>query len=237
MVLGCYLLVAYAIVPQFWDVYEWEHGTFNTDPRLTRTGDGHPGDPLNIAFVGSEDDLQQAMLAAGWYVADPLGLRSDLDIAVDTVLDRTFDDAPVSNLFLYGRREDIAFEQPLVENPRHRHHVRVWKKDSLSPDNRQLWIGSASFDKSVGVSHTTGQITHHIDEDVDAERDFLVQTLNRTAMLERSYQIPGFHAVLTGRNGGGDPWRTNGDLAVCIFAERSRDVLNNQPAGASENYR
>src|SRR6185369_11715834 len=102
------------------------------------------------------------MLAAGWHAADPLGLRSDLEIAADTVLARPYEDAPVSNLYLFGRKEDLAFEQPAGDDPRRRHHVRFWKSSKVDDQGRPAWVGSATYDQRVGLSHTTGQITHHI---------------------------------------------------------------------------
>ena len=74
------------------------------------------------------------------------------------------------------------------------------------------WIGSATYDKRVGFSHTTGQITHHISADVDAERDHLFESLKETGDLSDVQIIEGYHKVCEGRNGGGDPWHTDGRL-------------------------
>src|SRR5208282_6630706 len=96
--------------------------------------------------------------AAGWYPADAITFRSSVRIAVDSVFRRPDDDAPVSNLYLFGRKQDLAFEQPLGNSPRQRHHVRFWRSDKLDED-RPLWFGAATFDESVGLSHTTGEVT------------------------------------------------------------------------------
>ena len=134
------------------------------------------------------------------------------------MLDRSYNDAPVSRLYWDGRQEDLAFEQPVGDNPRHRHHVRFWCTKKLDPDGRPLWLGSATYDQSVGLSHTTGQITHHIAADVDAERDHVFATIEATQELTESYRVPGFHQIREGRNGGGDPWYTDGDLRVGVVA-------------------
>src|SRR5437868_5592951 len=83
-------------------------------------------------------------------------------------LRRPYDGAPVSSLYLFGRKEDLAFEQPVGDDPRHRHHVRFWQTDKLD-DGRPVWVGSAVFDRRVGLSRTTGQVTHVTAADVDAE--------------------------------------------------------------------
>jgi hypothetical protein len=209
-----YLVVAYLLMPALWVRYERRHPAIDQTPGITLTGDDHPGDPINVALVGSEADVKRIMLAAKWYPADPLGLRSDVKIAADTVLERPYAEAPVSNLFLWGRKEDLAFEQPVGDDPKQRHHVRYWKSDKLDDQGRPLWAGSITYDRRVGLSYTTGQITHHIGADVDAERDRLFGELKQTGDLADVQIIDGFHKVKSGKNGGGDPWHTDGRLFV-----------------------
>ncbi len=208
-----YLTVAYVVAPLIWERYADRHPSFDDNPRITKTSDGHPGDPLNVGLFGSQADIESTMKAARWYPAAALGLRSDLKIASDTVLSRPDDEAPVSNLFLFDRKEDLAFEQPVGDNPRQRHHVRFWKTNRLDDDDLPLWIGSASYDERVGLSDTTGQITHHISGDVDAERDHILKTLQQTGDVAVEY-LDNFQAQRSGRNGGGDLWKTDGRLGV-----------------------
>ena len=212
-----YLLVAYALMPIGWMRYTHRHPALDDVPGITQTADGIPGDPLNVALIGTETELKTIMAAAKWYPANPLGLRSDLGIAVDTVLKRPDDRAPVSNLYLWGRKEDLAFEQPVDNNPRQRHHVRFWRAENSAPDGRPVWVGSAVYDERVGFSRTTGQITHVTAPDIDAERDYLFECLKKTSDLSETYFVDNFHKVRKGRNGGGDPWETDGRLDVGII--------------------
>lgn len=207
-----YFVVTYLVMPTLWKRYEHKHPGLNDIPGITLTGSGIPGDPLNVTLIGTKADLVKIMLAARWYPADPLSLKSCLEIAEATVFKREYDAAPVSSLYLFGRKEDLAFEQPLGNNPRERHHVRFWKTDKIDPDGRPVWIGSAVFDKHVGFSSTTGQITHITSADVDMERDFLFQCLQKTGHLSETYVEKDYHKVREGRNGGGDPWKTDGNL-------------------------
>lgn len=209
---------AYLLMPLLWDVAESRHPSLGDLPNVTRTADNVPGDPLNVSLIGTENDLIKAMAAAKWYEAKPLSIRSDLKIAEATVLKRPDDQAPVSSLYLFGRKEDFAFEKPVGPDPRQRHHVRFWKTEKNDPDGRPVWIGSAAFDVGVGVSHRTGQITHHIDPNVDQERDLLFVDLNEAGDLTDEYVVPHFHKTLEGKNGGGDPWHTDGDLYVGVLA-------------------
>jgi len=213
-----YLAAVYLIVPYAWKRYVSHHPLSDDDPRVTVTGDGHPGDPLNVGLVGTEAEVKEIMRVAKWYPADPLGLKSDFRIGADTVLKRSYDQAPVSNLFLFGRKEDLAFEQPVGNDPRHRHHVRFWRSGEADEDGRCLWLGSASYDKGVGFSHTTGQVTHHIASDVDTERDHVRRGVEQTRGLSETHTVPGFHKAREGKNGGGDVWHTDGDLWVGVIA-------------------
>ena len=174
---------AYLIVPRLWALYFRRHPPLEQMARVTETGDGHPGDPINIALVGDEAELEHAMTAAGWFPANPITITSSVRIAADTVLRRPDDDAPVSNLFLFGRRQDLAFEQPITGGPGNRNHVRFWHWDEAYED-RLAWFGAATFDRSVGLSHTTGQVTHHIAPDLDAERDWLVSELQQAGVAQ-----------------------------------------------------
>jgi len=212
-----YLLAAYVVIPLGWKDYAHHHPSFDDNPRITQTGDGHPGDPLNVALIGTKEQVEAIMKAAKWDTAAALGLRSDIAIGVDSVLSRPDDEAPVSKLYLFGRKEDLAFEQPVGDNPRQRNHVRFWKIDGEDADGSPIWIGSASYDERVGLSHTTGQITHHIAPDVDKERDHLFADLEQTGDLSEQYTVDGFHKELEGRNGGGDKWVTDGDLDVGVI--------------------
>jgi LssY C-terminus len=212
-----YLVAVYLLIPALWERYAHRHPTFDDNPRITQTGDDHPGDPLNVALIGTKEQIGAVMQAAKWDPAAALGLRSDIKIAEDTVLSRPDVEAPVSNLFLFGRKEDLAFEQPVGDNPRQRNHVRFWKIDKANDDGRPIWIGSASYDERVGLSHMTGQVTHHIAPDVDKERDHLFTDLKQTGDLAEQYAVDGFHKELEGINGGGDHWYTDGKLFVGVI--------------------
>jgi hypothetical protein len=214
-----YLVVAYVVLPLAWRWRERRHPALDDAPRIAHTASGIPGDPINVGLVAAEEEIHRGMLAADWHPADPITLRSSIRIAGSTVFHREYEDAPVSNLYVWGRKQDLAFEQPVGDDARRRHHVRFWRSEKLDDDGRPLWLGAATFDTKVGFSHTTGEITHHISPDVDAERDKIIADLNRAGALADEYSIDGFHEKLDGKNGGGDPYHTDGRLAVGILAQ------------------
>lgn len=231
---GIWLILAYALLPMIWRHYE--HNPLLADaPKTTLTSQGIPGDPLNVGLIGSEEEVVRAVHAAGWSPADPITLKSSFRIATSVVFKRPDPDAPVSGLYLFGRRQDLAFEKPVGGNARHRHHVRFWKWADAGKVGRPLWIGSATFDISVGFSHLTGQVTHHIAADIDAERHGFIEDLIAVGWLSRTYQVTGVGATIAGRNGEGDRYFTDGELTIGVLttnaeAGRRPERLANPPA-------
>jgi hypothetical protein len=113
--------------------------------------------------------LVRAFHAAGWYPADPITLRTSVEIIGSVLLDRPYKSAPVSPLFYEGRREDLAFEKPHGGSADRRQHVRFWKVLESGTDGGPVWLGSATFDSGVTLSRDTGQVTHRIAAYTDGE--------------------------------------------------------------------
>ena len=213
-----YALLAYLVLPAFWTHHEHQKG-LATLPMVTRTAQGIPGDPINVGLVGDARDVLCAMQTAGWYPADPVTLRSSIEIAGSVLLDRPYRDAPVSPLFYRGRREDLAFEKPDGKSADRRHHVRFWKVLETGEEKRPVWLGDATFDRGVGVSHYTGAVTHHIDADIDAERAQFTADLEAAGMVNAKYQVTGIGPTMAGRNGGGDLYYTDGEVWILRLVE------------------
>ncbi|HEU4986747.1 MAG TPA: LssY C-terminal domain-containing protein [Rhizobiaceae bacterium] len=214
---AAYIAAAYFLLPDWWTRYELGLSR-QPDEMVTRTPQDIPGDPINVGFVGTRQDILHAMAAAGWNPADPVTLRSSIEIGLSVVLDRPYSDAPVSRLLFEGRPQDLAFEKPSGESADRRHHVRLWQT-ALRPENElPLWLGAASFDRGVGISHDTGQITHHIAPDIDAERDLLIADLEKICAVTSTMEIEGIGETEDGRNGGGDRYFTDGLVSVGFLA-------------------
>lgn len=212
-----YGAVAYALLPLLWRHYEHQQG-LASKPMITETAEGIPGDPLNVGLVGDEAELHRIMLAAGWHPADAITLRSSIAIAGSVVLDRPYDAAPVSTLFYEGRRQDFAFEKAIGGSADRRHHVRLWLVLAKGDEGRSVWLGAATRDLGVGLSHYTGQITHHIAADIDAERDALLADLTASRMVTALYKVSGMGPTLFGRNGEGDNYFTDGELRFAVIS-------------------
>jgi len=208
-----YGMTAYVVLPWAWTHYEHQKGLAGLT-MVTQTSQGIPGDPINVGLVGTREDVHCAMHAAGWYPADPITFRSSVEIVGSVVLRRPYKDAPVSTLYYQGRHQDLAFEKPVGESADRRHHVRFWEVLKQGDENRPVWLGSATFDRDVGLSRYTGQVTHHIGPNVDAERDGLTNDLKNSKVVEAVYEVSGVGPTFMGRNGEGDRYFTDGEVKV-----------------------
>jgi len=230
-----YTALAYVVLPAFWTHYEHQKGLANMS-MVTRTAQGIPGDPINVGLIGNEKEVLCAMNTAGWFPADPVTFRSSIEIAGSVLLDRAYHDAPVSPLFYLDRREDLAFEKPAGTSADHRHHVRFWKVLDKGEEQRPVWLGAVTFDRSVGLSHFTGAITHHIGPDIDAERLLLVTDIESAGMATAKYQVTGIGPTVAGINGGGDHYYTDGEVWILRLVEDCHkqtstvDVIPSPPA-------
>ncbi|MCU1514121.1 MAG: hypothetical protein JWO10_1211 [Microbacteriaceae bacterium] len=203
-----------------------------------RTSDGLLGDPINLALLGSEGQLHEAMTQAGWTMADDVTLATGWRIVRSTILRRSYLEAPVSPLLLFGRKQDFAYQQEVNGSPGKRHHVRFWR----APDGWRLpggrhaeWLAAGTYDRRVGFSLFTLQITHKIDANTDLERDHIVATVRAAESGVSVATIKDFSTGYHSRNGGGDAIATDGDLPVIDV--RAVDVAPGLAAGIPTDSR
>ncbi|WP_084252946.1 LssY C-terminal domain-containing protein [Devriesea agamarum] len=211
-----WVMLSYLTLPRLHQVLTWLYLPDYFIGR-TRTSDGVLGDPVNLAMDGDEWDIHVAMRRAGWVLADEITLRSSWKMAISTVFRRSYAAAPVSSLFLFGRRHDFAYQQEVGGSTTRRHHVRFWRVPDgwvLPGGHRAQWLAAGTFDRAVGLSMFTLQITHKIDEDIDVERDYIIDTLRYADPEVEVRTIKDFSTAYHDRNGGGDRLRTDGHLPV-----------------------
>lgn len=188
------------------------------------TGDG---DPLNLVVVGEWVDTMFPFAGRGWRLNEPVDATSSLKMAKAFVLGSVYDTAPVSPLYLFGRYQDVAFQKARSSVSR-RNHLRLW----LAPftvGGRSVWVGQISRD--IGVKLTTASwylTTHRISPFVDEERDYLLQDLMLTGLVERIGFSAGVGAATaeSGRtNLTRDPYVTDGLRLVVFLSDRLRSPL------------
>jgi hypothetical protein len=170
-------------------------------PRFTITGDGLPGDPVNVVLIGTRQQLQSAFAVAGWSEADRLGVASSWRMVRAFVFNSPYATAPFSTLYLFGRGQDIGFQKAIDDSPRKRHHIRFWASsltraeatvgtasfwlnaDLPAHHERVLWVGAGTKDTGLSLTKLTFQITHATDSDTNAERDFIIAELTKNRVI------------------------------------------------------
>src|SRR5712672_4211959 len=171
-------------------------------PSYTITGDGLPGDPVNIALIGTLPQLRTAFAALGWSEADRLSVASSWRMTRAFVFNSPYPTAPFSTLFLFGRGQDIGFQKAIDNSPRKRHHIRFWALNltraqdtwgaaglwlnaDRPPDNEHvLWVGAGTRDTGLSLTRLSFQITHATDSDTNAERDHIIDELMKNQLIE-----------------------------------------------------
>ena len=186
----------------------------------TATSSGVAGDPVNVAFEGSRAAILAAFSRAGWPQADPLSLKNDIRLAEAALDGHPYPKAPVSNLYLFDRAEDFAVEHEIGSVAK-RDHARFWYTGRTDPATHlDLWIGDASRDDGIKVLRKHGLpvgTTHHIDPDLDTERSRIVQLIRATGMVSTVIMEPGIGATRNAKNGGGDPFSTDGKVSLIVL--------------------
>lgn len=193
-----YVLTAYILIPAVSRIVQVFIKQPKHLPVYSVTPDGYASDPVNIGIIGTRDQLIYAMNRAGWEVADEHNLANMWREVVHTILRVPYPAAPMSSLYLFGRKQDIGFEIRISAKLWHRHHVRFWattydksskqlepssihwfprKEQKLHKDQRLLWLGAASKDVGLALIKHNAQLTHMIHPDTDAERDLIVEQL------------------------------------------------------------
>ena len=215
LLLPSYALLAYVLLPASWQRFQQRFP--RSEAPITYTAEAIPADPLNVAVVGSREQVIEALRAAGWESADRITLRSGWKDARSVLFNRPYPTAPMSTHYFLNRPQDLAFEQQIGGSPRRRHHVRFWRVDDPACPSRTLWLGAASFDATVGVSRFTGEVMHHIDPAVDRERERLLSDLEAAGEVESVSRVPNFGPAGRGQNGTGDPYVADGVLAIAVL--------------------
>jgi len=185
-------------------------------PCCTSSEDGTPGDPINIAFVGALDDVRAALVGRGWDVTAELTSASLGKMVQAFIFNSRYRYAPVSDLFLFHRAQDMAFQKARAVIDE-RNHIRLWLAP-VSFEGTPVWVGHISRDAAIKFSgRFWPPTTHVIDPAVDEARFYLEQDLLYSNRVRRFGVVDGVGAATIespGRNAEQDPYFTDGLRAV-----------------------
>ncbi|HET6178605.1 MAG TPA: LssY C-terminal domain-containing protein [Candidatus Sulfotelmatobacter sp.] len=175
------------------------------------------GDMVNFVIVGPEKDVQAALDAATWHVADTDNSKAVINAILQTYDKKDYLAMPMSTLFLFGRKQDFGYEmaEPIAMVAS-RHHFRIWKA-SFTWKGSDVWVGAGTHDIGFAKDKRNNNVTHKIDPAVDGERDNIgssLQKANKAKML--SYYLPP-NPVQDAKNATGDGYHSDGRLLVIFL--------------------
>ncbi len=169
-------------------------------PRFVTAREGSFVDPVNIILIGSEKQIKKAFEDIGWYGSDKINIKSATKMIYAFLNNKAYLKAPMSSLFLFGRRQDIDFQQPIGKSPRKRHHIRFWgvdvnkiedpldikfwtEKKKIKLNECLSWVGAGSEDLGFGFTRLTFKISHRVNHRVDHERKYILDSLKEKNII------------------------------------------------------
>lgn len=209
-------------------------------PTRTIAGDGWSLDPINIVVIAKdESEFVSCMKQAGWVQPDPLSFKSAFKMITSIILNRSYPTAPFSSTYVFGRKQDLAFQIQINGNPKNRHHARFWRIGSTVLETehehngfwrallkrflnkeKEIWVGAASLETGINLTRRTLQITHRQDGNTDTERDFLVESLREAKVLKDALGIKAGEPLHTRYQGFRETIIADGYVKLCEIKRR-----------------
>lgn len=174
-----------------------------------------PSDMTNIMLVGTQEQVEAAFKAAGWYTAAALSTQSKLETFRAIAEQRGYNEAPVSILLLEGNPPDMVFQKQNNTFAK-RHHLRVWKRP-VTWQGKPVWVVAATHDTGIEFSQQNRTFIHKIDTQIDRERAKVVNDLVYTGKVKALALVDRPNVPKKSQNATGDALETDGHIAVLLF--------------------
>ena len=190
-------------------------------PCCAANGDGEAaGDPLNVVIVGDTGDALNSLSRVGWSFTHRITFKSVERLVGAALQGESYPVAPVSNLYLFDRHQDVALQRARP-NISQRNHMRLW----LAPfrfRGKNVWVGQVSRDIGVKLTPKSPSLTTHIiDPQVDLTREYLLHSLLAEGFVGSFGFVGGARAATRdapATNLTGDPYFSDGERLVVILS-------------------
>ena len=175
------------------------------------------GDMVNFVLIGSQAQVQSALDAANFHVADTDNKKAVLEAAMMTYENKDYLAMPMSTLYLFNRPQDFGYEQAEpIAMVASRHHFRLWKAP-FTWNGQTVWVGAGTHDIGFAKDKRNGSITHKIDPNVDGERENIGASLQKTDKTKSmAYYLPA-NPVQDAKNATGDGYKSDGRILVVFL--------------------
>lgn len=202
---------------------------FSEIPRRVSDAQGNPGDMINILIIGSEDQLVAVFKAAGWVRVDSSVGSTVVAGLMASLSKESYLTMPMSTLYLFNHPQDYGFAhaEP-VRVVMSRNHLRVWKSPQLV-NSLPVWCVAATHDIGLERDQRNNGVTHKIDPDIDAEREYVNGTLSGTGLVTARDHITPPDGLTEARTATGGRFHSDGRILVLVLGASSPMLSNTQP--------
>ncbi|HEY7096034.1 MAG TPA: LssY C-terminal domain-containing protein [Terriglobales bacterium] len=186
-------------------------------PRRVNDEFNNLGDMVNFVLVGSQQQVQSALDAADWHVADTDNKSAVVQAVIQTAAKKDYLTMPMSQLMLFGRYQDFGYEQAEpIAMVASRHHFRIWKAP-FTWNGQPVWVGAGTHDIGFEKDQRNGKVTHKIDPAVDGERENIGESLQKAEKVKSlTYYLPP-KPVQMAKNATGGTYHSDGRLLVVFL--------------------
>ncbi len=186
-------------------------------PRRVNDEYNNQGDMVNFVLVGAEQQVKDALDAASWRVADTDSKEAALKAVLETYQKKDYLQMPMSQLYLFGRKQDYGYELAQAYSVvASRHHFRIWKAP-VTWNGQTMWAGAGTHDIGFEKDQRNGKVTHKIDSAVDGERDNIGQTLQTSGKVKSLYYYLPPDPVQEAKNATGGGYHSDGRILVVVL--------------------
>jgi hypothetical protein len=189
----------------------------------TTTRGGKDADVVNLLFVGSRDQVEDAFTAAGWCTADANSKDSFFKQFGAFLTSSNYSNMPVSRQLLSGQLQDMAWQKSFNSYGK-REHLRLWSQ-SKTIQGEQAWLSAYTRETGAALSLKYHKFIHHIDRNLDDGINMLVRDLALTGCVEfvRQFPRPSLPQIML--NSTGDEMRTDGNLTIVHLKSCAMPVM------------
>ncbi|MBW8747968.1 MAG: LssY C-terminal domain-containing protein [Acidobacteria bacterium] len=191
--------------------------TFAEVPRRVSDQQGNFGDMVNFALIGTRGQVEQAFKSAGWVKVDQTVDAAIVHGIMSTLSHEAYLEMPMSELYLFGRPQDLSYSRAeAISVVAVRHHLRVWNSGKTI-NGVPLWVGSATHDNGFEKDQRNGQVTHHIDPDIDIERKFILDSFDAADVFSSAAYVLPDDPFSSGKTATGGEFHSDGRILVMML--------------------
>jgi hypothetical protein len=187
-------------------------------PKRVSDPNGAPGDRVNFILIGTQEQVQAALQAAGWVVVDRTKQDAVMKGIFASLSKQSYVTLPMSELDLFGRAQDFGYAQadPL-RVVASRHHFRIWKApDTL--DGQTIWVGAGTHDIGFDRDQRNNGVTHKIDPETDVERDYIRDSLVQTGLTAKTDYMTASDPVKDAKTATGSEFHSDGRTLIVYLS-------------------